>query len=125
MVDIRRRMGSAATAIQTQRSKGVCYQVLYQKQNSGSKLQLQPLPKKRRGPTRCKNVIDAKTLLPLRVNKFGQPIGPESGTYTNYLGTLARKGELAPLCYKTWWEMPKRLNEDMWNIVKENMMWES
>ncbi|XP_059630998.1 uncharacterized protein LOC132273910 [Cornus florida] len=79
----------------------------------------QPPPKKRRGPTRCKNVIDAKTLLPLRVNKFGQPIGLGSGTYTNYLGTLAWKGELAPLCYKTWWEMPKRLKEDMWNIIKE------
>ncbi|XP_059650187.1 uncharacterized protein LOC132295947 [Cornus florida] len=46
-----------------------------------------------------------------------KPIGPGSGTYTNYLGTLARNGKLAPLCYKTWWEMSKQLKEDIWNIV--------
>ncbi|XP_059649228.1 uncharacterized protein LOC132295127 [Cornus florida] len=78
----------------------------------------QPPAKKRRGPTRCKNVVNATTLIPLRVNKYGQPIGPGSGTYTNYLGTLARSARLAPLCYKTWWEMSKRFKEDMWNIVK-------
>ncbi|XP_059653826.1 uncharacterized protein LOC132300662 [Cornus florida] len=78
----------------------------------------QPPPKKRQGLTRCNNVVNATTLLPLRVNKYGQPIDVGSGTYTNYLGTLARKGKLAHLCCKTWWEMPKRLKEDMWNIVK-------
>ncbi|KAM7263802.1 hypothetical protein ACFE04_001485 [Oxalis oulophora] len=77
-------------------------------------------PKKTRGPTRCLHIWDAKhPIIRVEVNANGIPIGKEGSTLTRFLGIIARKGDLAPLDYFDWRDLPKTMKDHMWRIVEQ------
>lgn len=52
-------------------------------------------------------------------NSLGQPNDTKTTSIlANFLGTVARNGENAPLHYLTWKKMPERYKEEMMKIVK-------
>nr|CAD1834506.1 unnamed protein product [Ananas comosus var. bracteatus] len=76
--------------------------------------------KNRRDPTRMLKIwaIRDGELLPQEFNEFDQPIGDDATKFTNFLGTVVRNGNDAPLVYKDWRQVPSEYKEKLWNIVK-------
>ncbi|KAL2905170.1 putative glutamate--tRNA ligase cytoplasmic, partial [Bienertia sinuspersici] len=77
-----------------------------------------PKTKKHRGPTK-KTDIHARTKeerTPIILNCYGQPIGPTD----QFLGTVARNTELAPLNYVDWPSLPT--HDLIWEYVLEKYM---
>ncbi|KAM7474577.1 hypothetical protein LguiB_021820 [Lonicera macranthoides] len=74
--------------------------------------------KKTRGPTRCHKVWNTEGHIYIDTNELGQPIGLEAPKLTNFLGTLARDGLMAPLTYVNWKSMPEANKEKMWQQVE-------
>lgn len=56
-------------------------------------------------------------LLPQKFNEFDQPIGDDATKFTNFLGTVVRNGNDAPLIYKDWRQVPSEYKEKLWNLV--------
>ncbi|KAK2973900.1 hypothetical protein RJ640_025609 [Escallonia rubra] len=71
-----------------------------------------------RGPTRCLNLWNRQGRISISTNESGQPIGPEAPKLTNFLGTLARDGLMAPLTYVDWRGVPDVYKENMWEQVQ-------
>ncbi|KAL6584813.1 hypothetical protein OROMI_004102 [Orobanche minor] len=57
--------------------------------------------------------------LPIEFNKYGKPIGPNKSRFVEFLGTIVRNGNKAPLNYETWHNMPISFKDDMLEKVKE------
>ncbi|KAG8503877.1 hypothetical protein CXB51_001818 [Gossypium anomalum] len=76
--------------------------------------------RKGRGPTRClflNDLADGERIFVL-INKFGQPVGPNSSKLSSFLGTVARNGHRAPLNFIDWRAMPDSYKDDMWEYVQ-------
>ncbi|KAG4215536.1 hypothetical protein ERO13_A01G183600v2 [Gossypium hirsutum] len=76
--------------------------------------------RKGRGPTRClflNDLADGERIF-VRINKFGQPVGPNSSKLSSFLGTVARNGHRAPLNFIDWRAMPDSYKDDMWEYVQ-------
>ncbi|KAL8473550.1 hypothetical protein ACS0TY_030396 [Phlomoides rotata] len=56
--------------------------------------------------------------LKIEFNKYGQPIGRNKRKYVEFLGTIVRNGNLAPLNFKDWHKVPASLKKDMLDKVK-------
>ncbi|KAL6580745.1 hypothetical protein OROMI_006668 [Orobanche minor] len=56
--------------------------------------------------------------LPIEFNKYGKPIGPNKSRFVEFLGTIVRNGNKAPLNYETWDNMPISFKDDMLEKVK-------
>ncbi|XLR54759.1 hypothetical protein HN51_023106 [Arachis hypogaea] len=63
-----------------------------------------PATKRKRGPTKCLKThgLSYEDRLPIRLNKYGQPIGCNRAKLSSHLGTLVRNAHLAPLTYTSW-----------------------
>lgn len=70
-----------------------------------------------RGPTRCLKLWNTTGRIHIAVNDIGQPISDEAPKLSNFLGTMARDGYLAPLVYSDWRAMPDSNKETMWQKV--------
>ncbi|XP_058088778.1 uncharacterized protein LOC131235582 [Magnolia sinica] len=75
--------------------------------------------KKTRGPTRCLEVWNMREgqRIPITTNTLGQPVGDNVSKLTNFLGTIARNGEFAPLTFSDWRAVPDESKDDMWGLV--------
>ncbi|XP_058076335.1 uncharacterized protein LOC131224912 [Magnolia sinica] len=51
------------------------------------------------------------------INTKGQPVGDNVNKLTNFLGTMARNGEYAPLTFTDWRAMPNEKKDDMLGLV--------
>uniref|UniRef100_A0A5B7BPA4 Bromo domain-containing protein n=1 Tax=Davidia involucrata TaxID=16924 RepID=A0A5B7BPA4_DAVIN len=72
-----------------------------------------------RGPTRCLELWNREgKCISIATNELGQPIGPEAPKLTNFLGTIARNGHIAPLTYVHWRALPDANKENMWQQVQ-------
>nr|XP_029119885.1 uncharacterized protein LOC105043294 isoform X2 [Elaeis guineensis] len=73
-----------------------------------------------RGPTRCLDVWNSPEGQHIRVafNNLGQPIGRKAAKLSNFLGTIARDGHLAPLNFIDWRAVPDGSKEKMWQLVE-------
>ncbi|KAM7482103.1 hypothetical protein LguiB_006686 [Lonicera macranthoides] len=71
-----------------------------------------------RGPTRCLKVWNTVGRIHIDTNDLGQPIGFDAPKLSNFLGTMARDGLLAPLIYSDWRAMPDANKENMWQQVE-------
>ncbi|KAL2905791.1 Chromodomain-helicase-DNA-binding protein 7 [Bienertia sinuspersici] len=84
-----------------------------------------PKTKKHRRPTK-KTDIHARTKeerTPIILNCYGQPIGPtekDVKEFSQFLGTVARNTELAPLNYVDWPSLPT--HDLIWEYVLEKYM---
>ncbi|GLT83467.1 hypothetical protein SLE2022_017550 [Rubroshorea leprosula] len=50
------------------------------------------------------------------------PIGKEGCTLTRFLGTVARKSDVAPISYMEWRDMPQIYKDDMWKIIESKFL---
>ncbi|KAK9269839.1 hypothetical protein L1049_025412 [Liquidambar formosana] len=77
--------------------------------------------KKIRGPTVCSKIwsLPATQRIHVSFNKHEQPDGPNVSNCTNFLGTIARNGRMAPLTYIDWKALPKPCKDDMWIAIRE------
>ncbi|KAK9286630.1 hypothetical protein L1049_015030 [Liquidambar formosana] len=75
--------------------------------------------RKTRGPTRCLSLWGRQEgeRISVPTNKLGQPIGRLAPKLSNFLGTIARNGHVAPLTYVDWRGMPDASKEKMWQLV--------
>ncbi|XP_012467833.2 uncharacterized protein LOC105786100 isoform X1 [Gossypium raimondii] len=76
--------------------------------------------RKGRGPTRClflNDLADGERIF-VRINKFGQPVGPNSSKLSSFLGTVARNGHRAPLNFIDWRALSDSYKDDMWEYVQ-------
>lgn len=61
----------------------------------------------------------------IKCNEFGQPIGPKTaekdtvGQFSQFLGTIARNYDNAPLTYNSWHKVPEKEKDKMWEYVLE------
>nr|XP_043631054.1 uncharacterized protein LOC122602438 [Erigeron canadensis]XP_043631055.1 uncharacterized protein LOC122602438 [Erigeron canadensis] len=69
------------------------------------------------GNTRCDKLLMTVGRIKVVTNELGQPVGPEASKLTWFLGRTARDGNLAPLIYPTWREVPEENKENMWQKV--------
>lgn len=56
--------------------------------------------------------------LQVEFNKYGKPIGPNKSNYVEFLGSIVRNGNLAPLDFKDWHKVPATFKKDMLDKVK-------
>jgi hypothetical protein len=74
--------------------------------------------RKTRGPTRCQKLWNTKGRIYIATNNVGQPIGSEVPKLSNFLGTIARDGLMAPLTFINWKSMPESTKDKMWRQVE-------
>ncbi|XLR23306.1 hypothetical protein S83_051206, partial [Arachis hypogaea] len=79
-----------------------------------------PATKRKRGPTKCLKThgLSYEDRLPIRLNKYGQPIGCNRAKLSSHLGTLVRNARLAPLTYTSWHGLKDNW-EDLWEATIE------
>ncbi|OMO71336.1 hypothetical protein CCACVL1_18275 [Corchorus capsularis] len=73
-----------------------------------------------RGATRMQEVwtMNAEKRIAVQLNAQYIPIGDESNTLSNFIGSMVRKFNYAPINYLGWTEMSIHYKTDMWNIVE-------
>ncbi|XP_073157176.1 uncharacterized protein [Henckelia pumila] len=76
----------------------------------------------KRGRTVMKEVrsLGPNELLVVRFNERGQPFGEMQPTLANYVGTVARNGNLLPVEYLDWRRIPRNRLNDAWESVTEH-----
>jgi hypothetical protein len=52
------------------------------------------------------------------LNDLGQPIGNQSGKFSNFASTLVRDKNIMPIDYTNWKKVPNRHKEDAWNLIQ-------
>ncbi|RYR38290.1 hypothetical protein HN51_028646 [Arachis hypogaea] len=79
-----------------------------------------PATKRKRSPTKCLKThgLSYEDRLPIRLNKYGQPIGCNRAKLSSHLGTLVRNAHLAPLTYTSWHGLKDNW-EDLWEATIE------
>ncbi|XP_010258569.1 PREDICTED: uncharacterized protein LOC104598281 isoform X2 [Nelumbo nucifera] len=77
--------------------------------------------KRTRGPTLCKDLfkIDPTKRLKVGFNEMWQPIGDSGGSFSQFIGTLARNGLKLPIDASDWRKVPQTAKEDCWNSAKQ------
>ncbi|KAG6499576.1 hypothetical protein ZIOFF_039366 [Zingiber officinale] len=73
----------------------------------------------RRGRTVMRDVhaLDPDDVLVLQFNERGQSYGDIQPVLANFVGTIARNGNLLPLSFLDWRKMPKKCLNDAWRKV--------
>ncbi|XP_073064104.1 uncharacterized protein [Primulina eburnea] len=73
-------------------------------------------PRKKRGKTIMNDVhsLAPGDRLVVTFNERGQPYGEMEPTLANFVGTIARNGNVLPLDFSDWRKMPKRCLDDAW-----------
>ncbi|XP_075504554.1 uncharacterized protein LOC142541992 [Primulina tabacum] len=73
-------------------------------------------PRKKRGKTITNDVhsLAPGDRLVVTFNERGQPYGEMQPTLANFVGTIARNGNVLPLDFSDWRKMPKRCLDDAW-----------
>ncbi|KAK8656064.1 hypothetical protein V6N13_108623 [Hibiscus sabdariffa] len=54
----------------------------------------------------------------VKINNLYQPVGEESTCLCQFIGTMVRKAEFAPINYLNWHEMPNNKKEEMWSTIE-------
>lgn len=74
----------------------------------------------KRGPTRAKEVwnLQAGERIIVKCNSKQQPIKKGGGILGGWLGTVARKGNLCPLNYKSWKAVPSTLKAGLIKLTR-------
>ncbi|GKV15602.1 hypothetical protein SLEP1_g26379 [Rubroshorea leprosula] len=80
-----------------------------------------PPPRKPRGPTLMSHIweLDKGAKVNVIFDANCHPIGKEGCTLTRFIGTIARKSDIAPINYKDWRDMPQIYKDDMWKIIEK------
>lgn len=80
---------------------------------------LQHQVQRRRGKTIMRDVhaLDPDHLLVVKFNDRGQPYGDLQATLANFVGTIARNGNVLPLHFLDWRKMPRTRLNDAWKLV--------
>ncbi|GKV13761.1 hypothetical protein SLEP1_g24743 [Rubroshorea leprosula] len=80
-----------------------------------------PPPRKPRGPTLLSHIweLDKGAKVNVMFDANCHPIGKEGCTLTRFIGTIARKSDVAPINYKDWRDMPQIYKDDMWKIIEK------
>ncbi|XP_042412008.1 uncharacterized protein LOC122001363 [Zingiber officinale] len=75
-----------------------------------------------RGRTVMRDVhsLGPNDLLVVRFNERGQPYGEMQPTLSNFVGTIARNGNLLPLSFLDWRKIPKNHLDLAWGYVTEH-----
>ncbi|KAG6528420.1 hypothetical protein ZIOFF_010594 [Zingiber officinale] len=75
-----------------------------------------------RGRTVMRDVhsLGPNDLLVVRFNERGQPYGEMQPTLSNFVGTIARNGNLLPLSFLDWRKIPKNRLDLAWGYVTEH-----
>ena len=75
--------------------------------------------RRKRGPTRAKDLWNFPNgeRIVFICNKFGQPIQKGGGILGGWLGTIARRGKIYPLNYKSWKEIPDAFQSDILKVT--------
>ncbi|KAM7257557.1 hypothetical protein ACFE04_013298 [Oxalis oulophora] len=75
------------------------------------------IPKKTRKGTEMHYLwgMAAGEKLPIELDENGCPINENSGDYTRFLGTVARRSYLCPLSYLRWDHIPKEKLDSIWD----------
>ena len=73
-----------------------------------------------RGPTLCLDVwnMPEGQQVVVETNEVGQPDGDSACKLGNFLGTIARDGNLAPLTYSDWRAVPQAAKDNMLQLAK-------
>ncbi|KAL4654948.1 hypothetical protein ACB092_01G416400, partial [Castanea dentata] len=77
----------------------------------------------KRGPNRFDdiwNMPPGKKLF-LKINKAGQPVRKNSGSFSRWLGTVARKPDMCPINYCSWPKMPLQYKNRCWEAIQLRM----
>lgn len=79
-----------------------------------------PSPKNTRGPTRMADVwnMPAGKKIAITLNKRNQPITKTAKKLADFLGTLARNGDLMPINSLDWRLVKKERKEELLEIIK-------
>ena len=79
-------------------------------------------PKKVRGPTCLADIwnLPPDQKLPEQFNEFNQCV--DEGELEMFCGTVARNSSLTPLEYTDWRLVPEEIKEEIWKIVKVNLV---
>lgn len=74
---------------------------------------------KKRGKTVMKDVhaLQIGDRLIVKFNERGQPYGEMQPTLANFVGTIARNGNVLPLGFLDWRKMTKSCLDDAWRQV--------
>ncbi|GLU15633.1 hypothetical protein SLE2022_321060 [Rubroshorea leprosula] len=83
-----------------------------------------PPPRKPRGPTLMSHIweLDKGVKVNVIFDANCHPIGKEGCTLTRFLGTVARKSNVAPISYMEWRDMPQIYKDDMWKIIESKFL---
>ncbi|GLT96815.1 hypothetical protein SLE2022_144130 [Rubroshorea leprosula] len=83
-----------------------------------------PPPRKPRGPTLMSRIweLDKGAKVNVMFDAKCHPIGKEGCTLTRFIGTIARKSDVAPINYKDWRDMPQIYKDDMWKIIESKFL---
>ncbi|KAL4379257.1 hypothetical protein GQ457_02G040930 [Hibiscus cannabinus] len=54
----------------------------------------------------------------VKINNLFQHVGEESTCLCQFIGTMVRKAEFAPISYLNWHEMPNNKKEEMWSTIE-------
>lgn len=66
------------------------------------------------------NLVPEERII-LTFNKDSQVVSKEGGTFSRFIGTIARKPHLCPIKYKNWHDVPDLYKEICWNIIKKKL----
>ncbi|XP_058114664.1 uncharacterized protein LOC131257788 [Magnolia sinica] len=74
--------------------------------------------KQKRGHTRCPGVWKMREgqRIPIPISTLGQPVGDNVSKLINFLETIARNAEYAPLTFTDWRAVPNERKDDMWGL---------
>ncbi|KAM7264130.1 hypothetical protein ACFE04_001813 [Oxalis oulophora] len=74
-------------------------------------------PKRARRHTRMNDFWKLKhgEKVPIPLNEFGAPVRDLSGSYCNFLGTIARHSTYCPLSYEQWPDVPIHMKNKIWD----------
>ncbi|KAJ3693487.1 hypothetical protein LUZ60_008967 [Juncus effusus] len=74
----------------------------------------------KRGPSKCLEIWERPDDDPVEIefNNVGQPVGEMAYALSNFLGSVARDGQLVPINYTGWKHVPAKNKDIVWYIVK-------
>ena len=56
--------------------------------------------------------------LSLKINKVRQPVGKNAGSFSRWLGIVARKPDMCPINFRSWPKMPLQYKNRCWEAIQ-------
>ena len=74
----------------------------------------------KRGPNRFDDIwnMPPGKKLSLKINKARQPVGKNAGSFSRWLGTVARKPDMCPINFRSWPKMPLQYKNRCWEAIQ-------